>query len=256
MLLRKATYELQVGDRENVAHLLNELRPAHPGIFPAPFPGLSGAEHAEALAAWNPWKPEWRRGYGTLQIVAGVPLVGQKGAVLAGRHAGLEVESEGVRFESLHLPRGVFVEGGSLMMTKCVSTGSAIQVDKGASLVMEDTRDFDCADGVDCYGKMKATRGLFVVVEEASAKLVDCVIRNNGTDGLWCEGKGATVTVRGGTVSGNTQNGVVAGDNGKITVSKEQPTVSKDNERHDRLSERGGVLEGVAEEKITHDPFG
>jgi len=53
------------------------------------------------------------------------------------------------------------------------------------------------------------------------------VIRKNGHDGLLAS-NGATVALRGGTVSGNEQDGVVAAEPGsKITVSKEQPTVSK-----------------------------
>ena len=48
---------------------------------------------------------------------------------------------------------------------------------------------------------------------------------------------------------------MVACENSMITVSTEQPTISKHNERHDWVVvERGGVLEGVAAEKITRNP--
>ena len=207
--------------------------------------------------------PEWREGYGPLQIAAGVTMVGEEGAVLSGGHAGLAVEAEGVRFESLHLPRGVRVKClGSLKMVKCTATGRQVAVEEKTSLVMEDTRvygggrDEDGGDVV-CRGTMKLTRctveesydiGVYVSGERAEAELIDCVIRKHERDGLVATG-GAKVTLRGGTVSGNKRDGVVASGEGvKITVSKEQPTICKDNERHDWLSEDGGVLEGVAEE--------
>ena len=61
---------------------------------------------------------------GMLQIAAGVTLVGQEGVVLTGHNRQL-VQSEGVRFESLHLPQGVVIrKGGSLTMVKCTSTGA------------------------------------------------------------------------------------------------------------------------------------
>jgi len=55
-----------------------------------------------AYDAWRAWRPQWRPGYGPLQISAGVTLVREEGAVLAGEHAGLEVQTEDVRIESPH----------------------------------------------------------------------------------------------------------------------------------------------------------
>jgi len=235
------------------------MRPADlaAGIQVALLRHFAKIEGARVLLSRVMYVLEWRLGYGPLQIAANVTLVGE-GAVLSGGAARLEVEAEGVRFESLDLPRGADVRtGGSLTMSKCASTGDVITVEEGARLAMEDTRVFRCGiGGVDCCGKLKLTRctvednsycGVLVGGEEASAELVHCVIRKNGQDGLVAER--AKVTLRGGTVSGNKRDGVVASGEGvKITVSKEQPTICKDNERHDWLSEDGGVLEGVAEE--------
>jgi len=116
----------------------------------------------------------------------------------------LVVESEGVSFVTLHLPRGVRVSGsltmtgrcGSLTMTKCTSTGRSIDVEPGASLVTEDTLVFGNSGwggggGVSCRGEMTATRCIVddnrstgVSVIGGSAELVDCVIRKNGHSGL------------------------------------------------------------------------
>lgn len=51
----------------------------------------------------------------------------------AHRHtAKLEVQTEGVRFLSMHLPAGATVKkGGSLTMKKCTVTGDSINVDEG-----------------------------------------------------------------------------------------------------------------------------
>jgi len=57
----------------------------------------------------------------------------------------------------------------------------------------------------------------------ATTELVDCVIHKNGDDGL-IAGGGSKVTLRGGAISGNKRDGVVACIGGKITVSKELPT--------------------------------
>ena len=160
MLLRKGMYELEQGDAANAARRLNGPRPRRlshnriPGPYAAP-----------AYAAWSNWKPEWREGYGRLQIAADVTLVGQEGAELAGpvELVRLKVVAEGVRFESLHLPHSVIIgqynKGGSLTMAKSTVTGYGIVVCTDASLVMEDSRVFGCnSDGVTCEGNMKATR--------------------------------------------------------------------------------------------------
>ena len=266
VLLPAAMYILEA-DEANPAHMLNGLRPgleARPG-------GLTKA----AIAAFQAWRPEWREGYGPLRIADGVTLVGQEGAVLEGKQAGLEVKTEGVRFESLHFPLGVIVRNGSLTMVKCTSTATglnhSIEVHAGASLVMVDTRVSGCVkdeavngDGLVCRGKMQLTRctveengGTGIVaqgaLDEATAELVDCVIRKNEDDGV-VAGSRAKVTLRGGTVSGNGNDGVAASVGGQITVSKEQPTEAKNNERADWIMEGRGVIEGVAAEKITRDP--
>jgi len=120
VLLPATTYVLE-GDKDNPAHLLNEPRGEQSWDY-----------ESRTYLAWSNWKPEWRLGYDSLQIAAGVTLVGQEGAVLEGVHARLEVEAEGGRYESLHLPQGVLVrKGGLLTMTKCTSTGEKIQVEKG-----------------------------------------------------------------------------------------------------------------------------
>ena len=277
VLLPAAEYLLE-GDRENAAHLLNELRPARPADFGrrlqprGSWQGEDGAVrtlsqlHAytaynQALAAHRRWEPEWRQGYGPLCCAADVTLVGEEGVVIEGDLIRLEVETKGVHVESLHLPMGVDIRvGGSLTLTKCVSTGRGSNIAEKASLVMVDSRVFGCGgSGVGCAGKMKATRctfeendgfGVYVDGEKASAELVDCVIHKNDDGLVACYG--AKVALRGGTVSGNKGGGVVASDKGsKVTVSKEQPTVCKNNERHDWATEGRGVLEGVAEEKIT-----
>ena len=189
--------------------------------------------------------------------------------MLSGGGARLVVETEGVRFESLHLPQGSLVNGGSLTMAKCTSTGQDIYVEEGVSSVMEDSRVFGGEDslggggnGVHCQGNMKATRciieenkgdGVCIQGQEASAELVDCVIRTNESNGLVAV-REAKVALRGGTVSGNKRDGAIASGNGEITVSKEKPTISAGNQRQDWVVETRGVLEGVAEEKITCGP--
>ena len=126
VLLPKATYALLRGDEDNPAHRQNGVRPAHRGIFSA---------NNAALAAYRNWVPEWREGYGPLQIAAGVTMVGEEGAVISGGHAGLAVEAEGVRFESLHLPWGVRVKClGSLKMVKCTATGRQVAVEENDEL--------------------------------------------------------------------------------------------------------------------------
>ena len=131
---------------------------------------------------------------------------------------------------------------------------------------MEDTRvycggrDEDGGDVV-CRGTMKLTRctveesydiGVYVSGERAEAELIDCVIRKHERDGLVATG-GAKVTLRGGTVSGNKGGGVVASmSSTKITMSKEQPTVSTKNKRHNWETQAGGVLEGIAAENIVN----
>ena len=82
-------------------------------------------------------------GGGALEISAGVTLVGQKGVVLSGARLalGLHVQTEGVSFESMHLPQGVRIglpqgggTAGSLTMTHCTSTGQSIEVSADSSL--------------------------------------------------------------------------------------------------------------------------
>ena len=74
---------------------------------------------------------------------------------------------------------------------------------------------------------------------------------------MLAEPNASAVTLRGGTISGNKHDGVIAQGGSKITVSEEKPTVCKDNGRNWVTSVHGGghmgVLEGVAEEKIARD---
>ena len=225
--------------------------------------------------------PQWRDGYGPLWIAKGVHLIGQEGVVLTGKEGvpgdrtRLEVRAQGVQLTGLHLPQGVTIfSPATATMQQCTSTGSSIRVDEGASLDMEDCRIFGSrALGVHCDGKMRATRctiegnadhGVLVHGPQASAELVDCVIRSNGsaaTDAGVCVRQGK-VMLRGGTVSKNKMLGARAFDNGKVTVAKadeDQPqTVSKDNERHEwstaplnwEGSWEGGEIIGIPQEKI------
>jgi len=86
-----------------------------------------------AYNTWLGWEPEWREGYGPLQIAAGVTLVGRgQSVVLSGGQARLAVKTEGVSFDSMHLeigdgpyvPPALRTAGsGSVTMTKCTITG-------------------------------------------------------------------------------------------------------------------------------------
>ena len=162
------------------------------------------------------------------------------GVRLAHGHARLVVVSEGVRFESLNLPQGVRIEGRSVTMTKCTSTGRRIHVGDGASLAMEGYRAFGSGgDGVACFGKMEATRCVFedhssdgVYVGSREAKLVECVLRNNGEHGLSVyNGK---AILKGGTISGNKKHGVIAYQGSKVTVAFGVGVCSRDLRHYHR----------------------
>ncbi len=182
-----------------------------------------------------------------LQLAAGVTIVGQEGVELDyALHGGVQV-GEGARLESVHFPRGVTVVSGSVTMEKCTSTGAAIMVcaapgggTGAASLVMEDCRSFGSGGyGISCHGKMTATRcifednrtdGLHVANKGGEAKLIKCMLRNNGRHGLYVEEgeefmgadsgfDGGKLTLVGGTVSGNKGHGVLAGALSKVTVT-------------------------------------
>jgi len=177
-----------------------------------------------------------------LQIAAGVTLVGQEGVVLSCYHARLEVRTEGARILSVDFPHGVrVISGGSLTMTKCTSTGEQIGVEEGASLVMEDSRVFaSSGQGVYCTGDLQMTRctvesnalsGVDVFGRQASAELVDCVIRKNTSSVMYVHA--GTAVLRGGSVSENNRHGVGAWGCGKVAVAKAEEgkpqTVSKDD---------------------------
>ena len=88
------------------------------------------AEHkSNSVHHWG--APNLREGHGSLQIAAGFTLVGQDGVVLANNLPRVEVQTEGVSFESMHFPLGVEIgrahppSGGSATMTKCTSTWKA-----------------------------------------------------------------------------------------------------------------------------------
>ena len=189
------------------------------------------------------WNPTWREGYGPLEIVAGVIIAGQAGVVLSGDWARLQVRTGGVSFDSIHFPDGVFIErDGSATMTKFTADG--FRTDHNATFVMEDCYASGRGFGLVCYGDVTATRctfennaegGVHVPPAQASAKLVACVTRKNGDDGLYVrQGK---VMLRGCTISDNKANGVAARGGGKVTVVKAEEdkpqTVSKDNGERD-----------------------
>ena len=282
--LPPAAYALVVRDWRNAAHLLNGLRPSCPGY------GSEG--YAEAIAAYRAWEPQWRLGYGPLQLAAGVTLVGQaEGADLTFEGFRYDPGVQGAEdagFVSVSFPQGVIVHG-SLTMENCTATGGevkeyggaisggSITVVRDASLAMEDCRVIGSGSrGVYCNGgKMNATRCTFednahdvperplplrrmhagVHVLGGEAKLVECVVRNNGGDGLFVDG-GGKVTLEGGMISGNKQHGVLAyGSCSKVTVAAaehseevdREQTVSSGNDGHDWATERGSEIEGLAE---------
>ena len=72
---------------------------------------------------------------------------------------------------------------------------------------------------------------------------------------MLAEHNASAVTLRGGTISGNKHDGVIAQGGSKITVSEEKPTVCKDNgrdgfDRHDWHTQHGGEIIGIPQEKI------
>ena len=172
--------------------------------------------------------------------------------------ARMVVESEGVSFESMHLPQGVAIfDGGSLTMSKCTSTGDNIHVRGGGSLVMEDTRVFGTnGHGVWCEGGVKMTRctvegnshsGVYVHGEHNAAELVDCEIRKNRANGMFVSADKATL--RGGVISENKGGGVIVWG-GKVTVAKAEKgmpqTVTKDNTPHDwRTMDEASEMIGI-----------
>ena len=110
---------------------------------------------------------------------------------------------------------------------------------------MEDFQSFGSTAGLLCDGTLDATRCTFEEIDviglvqrghEASAKLTECVIRNNTSDGLRTL-FGATATVR-----GITEHGVfVDGYDGKVTVAL---TVSSGNGKHDWATSGTGIPVG------------
>ena len=185
-------------------------------------------------------EPQWRLGFGTLELAAGVTIVGQEGVELTGGNAygGPEVwGAEGARFVSLHFPRSVSIPAGSsLTMEKCTFTMHQVHVEPGASLAMEDCRVFSIVSGrrpggadmengfgMLCFGKVEATRctfennaddgvcvsGRYGEAKErlaGEAKLMECVVRNNGGHGV-CVGEGKATLVEC-VVRNNAQHGV------------------------------------------------
>ena len=186
----------------NAEHLLNELRPQWDSDDEGGFGG-------EAHEVYRSWKPEWRNGYGPLAFAAGVTLIGQEGvwtALVEGGPPGvgpLHVASKGTRFVSLRFPLGLDIRTGGLAMERCTIDGQVCDsnacVSKDASLTTVDSRvngGADCA--VICFGDLKATRctfednediGVFVCGAQASAELVDCVIRKNGGEQCCAAGR-------------------------------------------------------------------
>ena len=182
-------------------------------------------------------------------------------AIVVERGAGPAMQEQNVLLVSVNSSKAY-----ALSMENCTSTGSAIVVPRGASLVMEDCRVFGSGgNGVHCQsGKVEATRCIIednaehgVNVFRGEAKLVECVVRNNGQHGLYVANYAgqAACKLMGGTISGNTEHGVLAAG-GKVTVaaaehSEDPPvdrpqTVSSGNGEHDWATS-GGEIEGLAE---------
>ena len=95
--------------------------------------------------------------------------------------------------------------------------------------------------------------------EDASATLVECTLNSNGQHGLRAYGE-STVSLRGGTISGNKLDGVHAEFGAKVTVATvaqrgrkmDRPqTLSLHNERHDWAVCMQGAIINIPEEKIT-----
>ena len=92
-----------------------------------------------------------------------------------------------------------------------------------------------------------------MLVYGGEAKLVECVVRNNGGHGL-SVGVGKA-TVAGGTVSDNKGYGVLAYYRSKVTVAAAEhseevnceQTVSSGNVGHDWATQGGSEIEGLAE---------
>ena len=208
--------------------------------------------------------------YEPLRIAAVVALIGKGNVVFEGENS----EDEGhvwrntarlvVRTQGVSFAQGLDLANGSATMTKCTSTGEGIGIERGASLVMEDSRVFGSGGhGVSCLGDKllrcmfedNAHNGVSCSVGHSVAELVDCVICKDGLLGLTSQGK---IVLRGGTISENG-NGVSAGNGSKVTVAKAKEdmpqTVCKDNTGQDWRTysgaEIGGEIIGIPQEKIT-----
>lgn len=70
--------EYSFGDELNAAHLFNEPRGEQPIV-------ASDDEDEDVYAEWDAWDPEWREGYGPLEMIeGGVSLIGQDGVFISG----------------------------------------------------------------------------------------------------------------------------------------------------------------------------
>ena len=184
--------------------------------------------------------------------------------MLSGARSRLVVQTEGMSFDSMLFPQGVeIIVGGSPAVKKCTSTDQSIEViGHGTSLMMEDSRVFGSAgDGVYCLGKFNAMRctlednrdcGVWLYGQDSSVELMDCVIRNNAQNGVHVNhGK---AMLRSGRISENQDCGVVALSGAKITVAsaeEDKPqTVCKDNMGSNWVTEAGGRIIGIPQEKI------
>ena len=73
-------------------------------------------------------------------------------------------------------------------------------------------------DGMRVYGQHVGRVRAGEVGRKASAELVECLVRNNGHDGLFVHC--GEVTLRGGAISGNEQHGVLATVGAAVTVAE------------------------------------
>jgi len=99
---------------------------------------------------------------------------------------------------------------------------------------MEDCRVFGTRDdGMQTAGAFKATRcifednersGLVVCGFGGEARLVECVVRNNGANGLRVCSSGEA-TLAGGKINNNKEHGVFAYGGGQVTAAKRSEEV-------------------------------
>jgi len=146
------------------------------------------------------------------------------------------LKAEGVRFESIHLPRGVAIANdGSMTMVNCTSTGDRLHVGYDASLVMEDYCIFGSSDsGIYCDGKLDATRCIFEentrrgVRRRRAGQSQVGGLRGAQQLGRRVRVQPGQMTLVGGTISGNKRDGVDAINCGTVTVAAAEHSEKRD----------------------------